>query len=48
MEAALNYASAYPQQIETALADPTACDFESLKRMLSQAEEFVFVDAGQN
>ena len=48
VEAALNYATTYPNEIETALAENAACDFESLKRLLPHAEEFVFVDAVGN
>jgi uncharacterized protein (DUF433 family) len=41
VQAALHYAQAYPEEIETALDDQAACDFQNLKRMLPQAEEFV-------
>ena len=42
VQAAFNYASAFPEEIQDALADNDAADFETLKRMLPQAQEFVF------
>jgi hypothetical protein len=39
--AAGNYAEAFPQEIETALAENVATDFRALHRMLPQATEFV-------
>ncbi len=39
--AAFNYAKAFPEEIEEALAENDAVDFEALKRMLPQAAEFV-------
>lgn len=39
--AAFNYAKAFPDEIQDALAENDAVDFESLKRMLPQAAEFV-------
>lgn len=39
-QAAVNYARAFPDEIEGALADNDAMDFEALKRMLPQAVEF--------
>ena len=39
-QAALNYAAAFPQEIENALADNEALDFETLCRMLPQAQRF--------
>jgi hypothetical protein len=41
VQAAFNYAKAFPQEIKEALAENDAMDFESLKRMLPQIEEFV-------
>ncbi len=39
--AAFNYAKAFPDEIAAALADNDALDFDSLRRMLPQAAEFV-------
>jgi hypothetical protein len=41
VSAASNYAEAFPQEIETALAENEATDFLALKRLLPQAVEFV-------
>jgi len=41
VQAALHYAKAFAGEIDTALADNDACDFEALSRMLPQAREFV-------
>jgi uncharacterized protein (DUF433 family) len=41
IQAAINYAKAFPEEIERALAENAATDFEVLKRMLPQATEFV-------
>jgi uncharacterized protein (DUF433 family) len=41
VQAAAHYAEAFPEEIEEAIADNNAMDFESLKRMLPQATEFV-------
>jgi hypothetical protein len=41
VSAASNYAEAFPQEIETALAENDATDFLALKRLLPQAAEFV-------
>ena len=41
VQAALQYAAAYPDELEAAIADNEAYDFETAKRMLPQAEEFV-------
>jgi uncharacterized protein (DUF433 family) len=41
VSAASNYAEAFPQEIETALAENEATDFLGLKRLLPQAAEFV-------
>ncbi len=39
--AALNYAKAFPEEIENAMAENDAVDFEALSRMLPQAREFI-------
>jgi len=41
VQAAINYAKAYPEEIESALSENAATDFEALKRMLPQATELV-------
>jgi hypothetical protein len=41
VRAAVNYAVAFPEEIENAVSENTAVDFEGLKRMLPQASEFV-------
>jgi len=40
VQAALNYAEAFPAEIDEALAENYAMDFAALKRMLPQATEF--------
>jgi uncharacterized protein (DUF433 family) len=40
VQAALNYARAYPEEIDAALAENDAVEFEALSRMLPQAREF--------
>ena len=40
VQAALNYAEAYPREIDGAIEELEACDFASLKLMLPQAEFF--------
>ncbi len=40
VQAAIHYAKAFPEEIEGVLLENAAVDFESLKRMLPQAEEF--------
>lgn len=40
VRAAMNYAHAFPQEIDEALAENDAADLESLKRLLPQAAEF--------
>ena len=40
VRAALNYAKAFPQEIEMAIQEHEACDFESLSRLAPQAEIF--------
>lgn len=42
VEAAVNYAKAFPDEIEAAVSENAAMDFETLKRMLPQATEFAF------
>jgi hypothetical protein len=44
VQAAFNYATAFPDEIKRALADNDAVDFESLSQMLPQAKEFVVSD----
>jgi uncharacterized protein (DUF433 family) len=44
VRAALNYAAAYPDEVEAAIRDNEALDFEALTRMLPQAERFVAED----
>ena len=39
VQAAINYTKAFPQEIEGALSENAATDFEALKRMLPQAVE---------
>jgi hypothetical protein len=41
VQAAVNYANAFPEEIEEALSENAATDLEALKRMLPQAAEFV-------
>jgi len=41
VKAAVNYARAFPEEINEAIAENDATDFETLKRMLPQAAEFV-------
>jgi uncharacterized protein (DUF433 family) len=41
VQAAINYAKAFPEEIESAVTENAAIDFEALKRMLPQATEFV-------
>jgi hypothetical protein len=41
VRAAVNYAKAFPEEIENALSENAATDFEALKHMLPQATEFV-------
>jgi len=41
VQAAANYAKAFPEEIEGAISENSATDFEKLKRMLPQATEFV-------
>jgi uncharacterized protein (DUF433 family) len=39
VQAAVNYAKAFPEEIERALSENAAMDFETVKRMLPQAFE---------
>jgi hypothetical protein len=39
VQAAINYAKAFPEEVEGALSENAATDFEALKRMLPQAVE---------
>jgi hypothetical protein len=41
VQAAINYAKAFPEEIETALSENADMDFDALKNMLPQAGEFV-------
>jgi hypothetical protein len=41
VQAAVNYAKAFPEEIDGALAENDAIGFEALKRMSPQATEFV-------
>jgi len=41
VRAAVHYAEAFPGEIQDALAENDATDFEALKRMLPQAQKFV-------
>ena len=41
VQAAVHYADAFPEEIDEAIADNDSADFETLKRMLPQATEFV-------
>jgi hypothetical protein len=41
VQAAINYAKAFPEEIETALSENADTDFDALKGMLPQAGEFV-------
>jgi hypothetical protein len=41
VQAAVHYAEAFPKEINEAVADNEAMDFEALKHMLPQTVEFV-------
>jgi uncharacterized protein (DUF433 family) len=41
VQAAINYAKAFPEETEGAVSENAAVDFEALKRMLPQAIEFI-------
>jgi uncharacterized protein (DUF433 family) len=40
VKAALNYAEAFPQEIEDAIGEARSCDFDKLKRMIPSLELF--------
>ena len=46
VQAALNYAAAFPEEMEAAMRDNAAMDFESLSRMLPQSIEMVLPENG--
>jgi len=48
VQTAINYAKAFPEEIEGALSDNAATDLATLKRMLPQAVEFVSRAASKN
>jgi hypothetical protein len=48
VRAAINYAQAFPEEINMALAENEATNFETLKRLLPQATEFVPKKAAKN
>jgi hypothetical protein len=48
VQAAVNYARAFPEEVDEAMAENEAMDFEALKRMLPQATEFVPKKAAKN
>jgi hypothetical protein len=48
VQAAINYARAFPEEIEGALSDNAATDMETLKRMLPQTAKFVSKPASKN
>lgn len=41
VQAAVHYAEAFPEEIDEAMSENDAADFDALKRMLPQAVEFV-------
>ena len=41
VQAAINYAKSFPEEIEEAVSENAATDFEALRRMLPQAAEFI-------
>jgi uncharacterized protein (DUF433 family) len=47
VQAAMNYARAFPDEIETAIQDAESCHFDRISRMLPQAEEFVVPPASR-
>ena len=48
VQAAINYAKAFPEEIGGALSENAATDFEALKRMLPQAVELASGGAAKN
>jgi hypothetical protein len=47
VQAAINYAAAFPEEINEAIAENHAVGFEVMKRMLPDASEFVPVKTGR-
>jgi hypothetical protein len=41
VQAALNYAAAYPEEVDAAIRDNDSLEFTSLRRLLPQAEQFI-------
>jgi hypothetical protein len=48
VQAAVNYAKVFPDEIETAISENADMDFDALKRMLPQAMEFVLGRASKS
>jgi hypothetical protein len=48
VQAAVNYAEAFPEEINAAMAENETTNFETLKRMLPQAIEFVSKKTAKN
>jgi hypothetical protein len=48
VQAAVNYAAAFPEEVNEAIAENQTMDFEAMKRMLPQATEFVSKRAAKN
>jgi hypothetical protein len=48
VQAAINYAKAFPEEIDTALSENADTDFDALKRMLPQAGEFASRRTGKS
>jgi hypothetical protein len=48
VQAAINYAKAFTEEIETALSENADMDFDALKRMLPQAGEFASRGTGKS
>jgi uncharacterized protein (DUF433 family) len=48
VQAAIGYAKAFPEEIEEAVSENAATDFEALKRLLPQATEFISRRAPKN
>lgn len=42
VQAAVNYAEAFPQEMEEALSENRTADFDALRRLLPQAAEFAY------
>jgi hypothetical protein len=45
VQAAFNYAKAYPEEIESALTENDAVDFDAISRLLPQAKRIVVSDS---